>query len=507
MKDALHASTQPQHRAALYARLSETYDAAESVPTQLANGERHAARRGWRVVARLKDDGYSAFKEIKRDDFVKLIEMIERDEVDVVVIRDVDRLTRNLPDWTRFEKAAIAHRVTLSMYSGGDLDLSTPEGACYGGMETLRAKRESAVKSVRIREGKDREARKGNRAGGGPRWFGYTRVYANPDEPNKRRRVVLREELNPVEAEALRDAAARVLDGETVSAIVREWTAKGIKPSGGKAWSVSSLVGTLTSPRLAGLREWQGKTYPGDWPAILDEDTHARLVRLFSDPARRSHVVGRQLHLLSGVLRCGKCRHPLYTRVASGNAKKSPVYGCVRQAAGGACGGLMVNAEILEEYITGAVLDALESPQVQAAARAADDSGAPRRAELLEEIRKAQEKREEARRDYAEDVIDKEDWLDIKQRTEARVTKASREYDRLSGEATVFGDIPPADLVRDAWEGWNTDRRRAAVKSVLHKVVINPESNLSYRSVRDPGQRRALMLASIRDRAEFDWKF
>src|SRR5450756_1208310 len=97
MSDTVHDSTEPQPRAVLYARLSETYDAAESVPTQLANGDRHAARRGWRVVARLKDDGYSAFKEIRRDDFVKLIEMIERDAVDVVVIRDVDRLTRNLP--------------------------------------------------------------------------------------------------------------------------------------------------------------------------------------------------------------------------------------------------------------------------------------------------------------------------------------------------------------------------------------------------------------------------
>ena len=57
-------TTTSQPRAALYARLSETYDAAESVPTQLANGDRHAERRGWRVVARFKDDGYSAFKEI-----------------------------------------------------------------------------------------------------------------------------------------------------------------------------------------------------------------------------------------------------------------------------------------------------------------------------------------------------------------------------------------------------------------------------------------------------------
>jgi len=103
--DSTHQeTTEPQLRAATYARLSETYDEAESVPTQLANGDRHAERRGWRVVARFKDDGYSAFE---RDDFVNLIEAIERDEIDVVIVRDVDRLTRNLPDWSRFEKAAI----------------------------------------------------------------------------------------------------------------------------------------------------------------------------------------------------------------------------------------------------------------------------------------------------------------------------------------------------------------------------------------------------------------
>jgi hypothetical protein len=60
------ASAEPQLRAASYARLSETDDEAESVPTQLANADKHAQRRGWRVVARFKDDGYSAFKEISR---------------------------------------------------------------------------------------------------------------------------------------------------------------------------------------------------------------------------------------------------------------------------------------------------------------------------------------------------------------------------------------------------------------------------------------------------------
>lgn len=45
--------------------LSETYDAAESVPTQLERGAVHAAR----LAAWFKDDGYSGFKEITRDGF------------------------------------------------------------------------------------------------------------------------------------------------------------------------------------------------------------------------------------------------------------------------------------------------------------------------------------------------------------------------------------------------------------------------------------------------------
>ncbi len=144
--------------------------------------------------------------------------------------------------------------------------------------------------------------------------------------------------------------------------------------------------------------------------------------------------------------------------------------------AGKGCGGISVNAELLDEYVTGTVLDALESPRVQQAVQAGEDTSAPRRAELLEEIRKARDKRAEARRDWAEDTIEKEDWLDIRQRTEARIAKARREYQKLTGSAAVFGDIPASDMVRDAWEDWDTDRRRAAVKAVMNRVIVSPHA-------------------------------
>ena len=103
----------------MYGRLSETYDAAESVPTQLERGTDRAERRRWAVVATFKDDGYSAFKEVTRDGFAELVEAIEAGQVDVVIVRDIDRLTRNLAGWNAFEKACVRHGVRLSAYTAG----------------------------------------------------------------------------------------------------------------------------------------------------------------------------------------------------------------------------------------------------------------------------------------------------------------------------------------------------------------------------------------------------
>ncbi len=393
-----------------------------------------------------------------------------------MIVRDIDRLTRNLTDWNAFEKVCVRHGVRLSAYTGGDLDLSTAEGAYYGGMETLRARRESAVKSARVREAQDREARRGRRLSGGQRWFGYTRIYANPGEPNPKKRHILREEINPVEADAIRDAAVRVLEhGESVGSIVRDWTARGIKPVAAKQWWPTSIVGTLTSARLAGLLEWQGKKYPAtQWPAIIDVDTHERLVKLFADPARRKHVVRAPAHLLSGIATCPKCGRGLHYRRYG--QRRADSYACVVGPAG--CGGTAIKAGLLEEYVTGAVLDALESPRVQQALRQGEDQHAPRRAELLEQIRDAQERREEARRDYSGRVIDRADWLDIPQRTEDDVSAARREYDRLTGSATVMSDIPPSERVRDARAGAGPDPGGiftvSNIPHVMHLVLDCP---------------------------------
>ena len=62
MDDRQELLAKAKLRAGVYGRLSETYDAAESVPTQLECGTGHATRRGWQVVATFKDDAPRAHR-------------------------------------------------------------------------------------------------------------------------------------------------------------------------------------------------------------------------------------------------------------------------------------------------------------------------------------------------------------------------------------------------------------------------------------------------------------
>jgi hypothetical protein len=67
----------------------------------------------------------------------------------------------------------------------------------------------------------------------------------------------------------------------------------------------------------------------------------------------------------------------------------------------------------------------------------------------------------------------------------------------------VFGDIPASDMVRDAWEDWNTDRRRAAIKAVINRVIVSPHAGRKG----GPNLTPELKLQFLRDRTEFDWRF
>lgn len=73
-----------------------------------------------------------------------------------------------------------------------------------------------------------------------------------------------------------------------------------------------------------------------------------------------------------------------------------------------------------------------------------------------------------------------------------------------------MNDIPPSERVRDAWESWSTDRRRAAIRAGLHRVIIKPlplgvAANVAGNS-KNKAIRREREMSILRQRVEFDWR-
>jgi DNA invertase Pin-like site-specific DNA recombinase len=88
----------PDVRAAIYCRLSKDDDDRDgesaSIQTQRAMLEQYCAAQGWEVVAIYQDDGYTGLNT-NRPDFMRMIKAIERKQIDVVLSKDLSRLSRN----------------------------------------------------------------------------------------------------------------------------------------------------------------------------------------------------------------------------------------------------------------------------------------------------------------------------------------------------------------------------------------------------------------------------
>lgn len=109
-------------RAVICARLSEDHERAESVPTQISNSTKHAERMGWEVVRVFKDEGQSGYTGEHRPGFEEMIKFLGSGQVDVLITRHHDRLTRNPDDFARLMQVCGKAKIKINLYTGGELD-------------------------------------------------------------------------------------------------------------------------------------------------------------------------------------------------------------------------------------------------------------------------------------------------------------------------------------------------------------------------------------------------
>lgn len=280
-------------RAGIYARISDKDGDYDKVDVQLARARERIAKEDLTEVAVFTDDDISAFGgKLKRDGFDALLAAVTAGDIDVIVTKEHSRLTRGSAVQADAIMEACRPRGVYVQYSGGGQQHfgTAMERHMFRSMDNLSGLEVELAKerqADRFREERDR----GNFLWG-RRPFGF--------DIDTGRVVAIRED----EAALIRDAHTRLLGGETIYALVKEWNAAGVLTTAGGSWSRVAFRKMLLRPRNAGLVESKG-TLVGEHPelAIVSRDEHDALTHLLTDPSRKT-AGARISHLLTGILRC-----------------------------------------------------------------------------------------------------------------------------------------------------------------------------------------------------------
>lgn len=436
----------------IYARISrDDDDERTGVDRQERDCRKYAAQHGWEVVETIIDNDLSAsrYARRKRPGYQRVLSMLEAGTVDTLLCYHGDRLHRQPKELEGLIDLA-ENRDVLVATLYGDLDLNGSDGRANARIMVTMSAKEADNTSRRMRTFKNDRAENGKPAGGS-RAFGY-----QPDGLT----------IVDSEADLIRDAVTRVLAGETMSAVCRDWNEAGLRTSRtGARWGVPSLRYVLTNPRYAALRVHQGEVV-GDaaWPAILERDQHEAIVAMLSDPSRR-HRNPPRAGLLTPLVKCGTCGG---TMRRSG-LRNGTLYRCHAQPETDQCGRVLIKAEPIERWITEAVIARLDSAAFRRAQRRKPATAGPAKA-----LRAAEARSDALAASWATGEISKRAWLTASKALDDQIESLRRGVAASASSGALDGI--GADVA--AWfDALTLDRRRAVIASLIETITVKPSTS------------------------------
>jgi site-specific DNA recombinase len=423
----------------------------------------------------------------------------------VIVVTEMPRLYRRMEELLALIKMANDTALAGIWTTDNEgYDLSTPEGIHRAIGAVNNAMLESNRASKRQLRKKRAQAAQG-RYMGGQRRYGFEGALR--DEQGN---IVNRDRINvaeiPEEIAHWRDWCERLIAGESQSSIVRDNNRRGISaPQGGK-WTIGNFkrlilqeayvvfdaeghpddCPCLENPEGNGtlVHKTSGSKHRARWRGLLTPDEHELLRSVLESSSQgwaHGLVYGRQ-YLLSGIAVCGgthdghPCEAPMYgsgRKVASGQYQTR--YRCKGVDNHGeriGCGKVFRDAVALEAFVTDAVLDCLDSPEMAEALAPKED--ADQAAELTRKIASLRKRRDLLRRQYARGEIEEiDDYKAMRSEVDTAIEELRSELGKLrtSRAATL---LPVDGHIREAWEAADLEWRRSVLQLVVKRVIVLP---------------------------------
>jgi DNA invertase Pin-like site-specific DNA recombinase len=264
-------------------------------------------------------------------------------------------------------------------------------------------------------------------------------------------------EVDADEAELVRRIFADRRSGYGYSKIAALLFKEGVNGKHGGRIEASTIKGILSNRAYIGERVFKGEVLSLSVEPVIErglwEQVQATITRDKHNPGGR--------HLLSGLLKCGKCGATLYHH--------PPNYYCgnaMRRA--GECTGVMIRTHIVEPYVEKRFFEHLDRQRYKKAI------------ERQKPVRLSKSNRAEAVRRKQEKL-----WNEFS-KTDTTITR--EQFNRLNEQLTTqYGSakreeelrdadqkLPPVEVPEEAWGILDTDQKREALKGFIHKITVKP---------------------------------
>lgn len=481
------------HLALLYDRVSEDKRKdRRSTEEQDAENRADCEENGWPIGRTFTDPDYSAsrFAAKPRPEWPKVLAELEERRHTVLVLWESSRGERELEDWARMLNRCRHHGILIHITSNErTYDMRKPGDWKSLAQDGLDSAYESEKTSQRVQRTVRGQANKGRPHG--RLNYGYRREYDR--STGRLLRQVLDEQprtafsracLTPTalisvgtytRAGIVKEIADRFLRGDTEYGIAKDLNDRGIPTSQHteRGWWPEHVRTLILRPAYIGKRVFRGKVIgDADWPAILEEDTHYRLVAKLTAPSRKASRDNAIVHELSGLAVCGVCGYPMRVgKLSSGG----PTYQCRRAGTGKGKGyHVACSKRFLEDFVREVVIARLSRPDVLDLLTR-DDSAAEDLRRILDEVA--------ARRARLQTFYDKATTGELSAGGLAAVERPLlediRQLEERAGRiqlVPVLRDLikPDADDVAEQWDRFDVPRRREVIRALIAKIEVLP---------------------------------
>ena len=278
--------------AVIYARFSSNAQREASSEQQINVCTAFARQNGYEIL-RVYSDHAMTGRTDQRPQFLRMIKDAHGGSFSFVLVYALDRFSRDKYDSARYKYEL--RQAGVRVISATEPISDSPSGILVESVFEGLAQYYSAELSQKIRRGYENNAQHCLATGSVP--FGF------------RRSADGHYEIQPEEADVVREIFRRVAAGDLYADIYRDLNARGIRTRHGSAWGKSSFNSLLTNQRYIGTYISKYNIKEDAIPQIVDKDTFYKVQALLPNKARPRgpRRTPNGIYMLTGKLYCGLC--------------------------------------------------------------------------------------------------------------------------------------------------------------------------------------------------------